>query len=309
MRVSETSMALSPWQKKQAALLYHFASLDYLKIVKKLVDALLHASLGARHAANGTRLKGRRNAHRDTGNIPRVQGVNGSTILAHFELRLAEDVADRARDAFNVTGRYDCSRMIAEFATEWTSPAGSADFHRIFSETVGRASNIDATMSRDLPNGLWTDFDLAIAWRENFRQIPNFPNLQVREDIFAESGSVPTRTGVYVRAADPNASLQFAWTGRGDGKLLQCSTFNELGEAALAAVGREGLWFDEQAMLDFVVANQDSPELRSDSFFADSQTAALAPSLVARQAFTAKPCKWYYVEKIDGEFEAANIGV
>lgn len=29
---------LSKWQKRQATLLYHFASLDYLKGLKKLVD-------------------------------------------------------------------------------------------------------------------------------------------------------------------------------------------------------------------------------------------------------------------------------
>jgi hypothetical protein len=29
----------------------------------------------------------------------------------------------------------------------------------------------------------------------------------------------------------------------------------------------------------------------------------LAPSVVGRAAFTSRPCKWYYVELIDGEFE------
>jgi hypothetical protein len=56
-------------------------------------------------------------------------------------------------------------------------------------------------------------------------------------------------------------------------------------------------------MLDFVKTNKNHPDLRADSFFDDSQTEGLAPSLVARQAFTSRTCRWYYVELIHDEFE------
>ena len=123
------------------------------------------------------------------------------------------------------------------------------------------------------------------------------------KDVSAQTGTIPVRTGVYICADDPNASLQFAWTGGGKGHLIDCSTLNTLGVAALAAVGRSDLWLNGLAMLDFVKAHQDNTLLRSDSFFLDSQSEALASSLVARQAFTSKKCSWYYVELIHDEFE------
>jgi hypothetical protein len=133
-----------------------------------------------------------------------------------------------------------------------------------------------------------------------------FPKFRVLTDITAESGQTPPRTGVYVSADDHDASLQFAWTGDAYGKLLDCTTFNGLGKAALAATGREKLWVDGRAMLDFVLANLSSPELTCDDFFDEAHTEELAPSLVARNAFTSHPSRWYYVELLNGEFEPRN---
>jgi hypothetical protein len=309
MKISETSMALSPWQNKQATLLYHFASLDYLKSVKERIDALVQFSSNAADKATDeerdAELQSERWGDRDTSCNWRN---SAGPFLAEFQRGLETDAAERSNEIYSVTGCNYYARAMAEFSMAWMTLEEQAIFDRLFGDAAARAMRIDQTMRKYHGHSEWTDFGMVMASKENSQHPIPIPKFRIRGDISGESGSVPTRTGVYVCVDDPNASLQFAWSGGEEGKLLQCSTFNELGEAALAAVGRAGLWLDEQAMLDFVIANQDSHELRSDSFFDDSQTPALAPSLVARQAFTAKPCKWYYVEQIDGEFEAASLG-
>lgn len=195
------------------------------------------------------------------------------------------------------------ARALAEYSMEWTTAPEQASFDDLFGKACARAANIDLTMNKLGPESHWSDYVLTIGWKEHEQEFARLPTLRVRDDVFAQTGAVSVRTGVYFCPDDPNASLQFAWTGGGGGKLLEASTFNAQGEAALAALGRARLWLDGNAMLDFVKANQNSRTLRADSFFDDSQTAALAPSLVARTAFIGKPCKWYLVEIIADEFE------
>jgi hypothetical protein len=56
-------------------------------------------------------------------------------------------------------------------------------------------------------------------------------------------------------------------------------------------------------MLSFVKSQPQNPLLIKDPFYKKSQTPELAPSLVARRAFTDRACKWYFVEKLNDEFE------
>jgi hypothetical protein len=104
---------------------------------------------------------------------------------------------------------------------------------------------------------------------------------------------------------DVHGALQFAWSGGGRGQLLECTTFNDLGLDAFNRVGRDGLWVDLAKMLDVVKAHPNDPHFLNDplSGYAESQTLELASSLVARTAFTSRPCKWYYVELVNDEYE------
>ncbi len=298
--MESVSIPLSPWQKKQAALLYHFASRDYLNSVKARIDTLLglpgealgKAAAGKRHAGRRGKQRGKPAPAPNVGSHP--WGAIGS-----FQVGLTADIAQRPAHVYNITGRNQCARLLGEYGMQWSKPEEEA----MFDDACARASHIDATMNRLGLAGGWDDFGLTMAWQEHAHALLQIPTLRVREDVFADSGVLPPRTGVYLCADDTNATLQFAWTGGGRGKLLQSSTFNALGEAALAAVGRSRLWLDGPAMLDFVKAHANHRDLRSDAFFDDSQTPELAPSLLARQAFTARPCRWHYVEMIQGEFE------
>ena len=290
--MESVNVTLSPWQKKQAALLYHFASLDYLKSVKMRIDCLL--GLPGETAARRSKRRGKQEPAPNVGSHP--WGAIGA-----FQVSLTSDIAQRAAQAYKVTGRNQCSRLLGEYVMQWST----AEEEAMFDEACARASNIDATMYKLGLAGRWTDYSLAMEWAAHAHEFPRLPKLNVREDVFADSGVVPVCTGVYVCADDPNATLQFAWTG-GGGKLLQSSTFNAFGEAALAAIGRSRLWLDGAAMLDFVKAHANHPGLRSDPFFDDGQTPAIAPSLLAGHAFTARPCRWHYVEMIHGEFAAVD---
>jgi hypothetical protein len=136
---------------------------------------------------------------------------------------------------------------------------------------------------------------------------PALPKLRAVPDVVAASGQLPPKTGVYVSIDDPDATLQFAWTGSPDGKLLNATTFNHTGQAALEAVGRPRLWVDGDAMLRFVLQNLSSLDLRIDPFFEESQTPDLAPTLVARNAFTSRPSRWCLVELIKDEFEPVGV--
>ena len=294
---------LSPWQKKQAALLYRFASLEYLKSVKVDVDKLLKfsavildaAALEKRDATLLNSRWGDRNTSQNWGN-------NAWDALADFQLALAKDIANRAIEVFDVTGRNHCARALAEFSMEWTTEDEQATFDSMFSALSKRALNIDQTMNKYGTVSKWNDYSLTLAWDGNADEIEMLPLFRVRHDVSAETGSIPMRTGVYFCPDDPNASLQFAWAGSG-GHLLESSTFNSLGESALATVGRSNLWRNGPRMLEFLSANTTNADLQSDPFFDDSYTEDLAASLVARHAFTSAAGKWYFVEQVHGEFE------
>lgn len=282
--------------------------MSYLKDVKNGVDRLLSYSEGtldlARHEHRDLGLKSAQWGNRDTADN---WANSGWPFLADFQLSLAKNIADRATETFNITGRNQCARGMSEFSMQWTLPDEQERFDRMFGEISNLALNIDMTMNKSGSGSQWDDYCLTMAWMDNVDHFPQMPKLRVREDVFSETGSVPVRTGVYVSFDDPNASLQFAWTGGGGGKLLECSTLNGLGQAALAAVGRKNLWVNGQAMLHFVKENRNHPDLRTDSFFDESQTEGLASSLVARHAFTSRPCRWYFVEMIHDEFEPIDI--
>lgn len=296
---------LSGWRKKQAALLYYFSSMDYLLGLQKRLLALREFSenvIDISKVQERDRIikKNSRWGHRDT---TENWANNGWPFLADFQLTITRDIADRAAQIYHVTGAYQCGRGMSEYSTQWMALEEQERFDRMFAELSEYARNIDNTMDKNYQVSRWNDFGLTMAWREQKQHFPMFPRFQVHTDVVAEGGHLPPRTGVYVSADDPDAALQFAWTGSATGKLLECTTFNVLGKAALKKIGRSKLWLDGQAMLDFVIENRNDPGLRSDSFFADSFKPHLAPSLVARNAFTSHPCRWYYVELQHDEFE------
>lgn len=299
-----STSTLTSWQKKQAALLYFFASYSYLEGLYERVHQLQDFADGI---LDKSRLEGRDRFLRDArwGNRDTSEnwGNNAWSFLRDFGLSTMRAMADRKLQIYRITGANQCARGMAEYSMQWTTVEEQQKFDDMLESVVWYAMYIDMTMDRSHRAGRWCDFGFTVAWAKNSAHFINFPKFRIREDIVGETGKIPPKTGVYMSTDYPDGSLQFAWNGDEYGILRECSIFNNLGKNALARVGRSKLWVDGDAMLGFVQKNLNSPELLDDGYFAKSHTPVLAPSLVARNAFTSAPSKWCYVELVEGEFE------
>lgn len=300
----ENSFQLTLWQKKQASLLYHFASLDYLKGLQqrvhdlvRYIDATLdRATAEQRDTFLVDKQWGNRNTATNWAN-------NAWPYLADLQLDLAKDIANRAFEIYSVTGTNNCGRGMSEYSMQWTTPAEQEKFDAMFGSLSVYAMYIDDTMKKNEHVSRWDDFSFALAWQEfkaGFRRLPKF---NVRQDVEGETDKVPGRTGVYVPQDDPHGALQFAWTGGDGGRLSECPTFTQIGLDALNAVGRRELWLNDQKMYDFATTAKYVKLFREKLTFNSSPKINLAASAVGDEAFTSRPCKWYYVEVVNGEFE------
>jgi hypothetical protein len=303
----KSERALTTWQKKQAAMLHFFSSDEYLKGLQErvrelqtFVDGLLDKS---REEGRDQFLKDSRWGERDTSEN---WSNHAWSFLADFGISIARHMTDRASEIYHVTGAYQCGRGMAEFSMQWALPAEEEQFDAMFASIAEYAGYIDDTMEKGQIDGRWDDFGLTLAWQEHASKFPRFPKFRIREDISCETGDIPPKTGVYISSHYPDGARQFAWNGNEYGELLECSIFNDLGRRALASVGRSGLWLDGDAMLEFVRTNANDPQLKEDPFYSGDFDPDLAPGLVARNAFTSAPSKWFYVELLEGEFEEVD---
>jgi hypothetical protein len=295
---------LTLWQKKQAALLYHFSSLDYLKGLQQRVNDLItlnNVTLDlAKAQGRDSLLADKRWGGRDTSEN---WANNAWPFLKDFQLSIAGDISNRAFEIYDVTGAYQCGRGMDEYSMRWATPEEEENFTKQFRQIYRYANNIDDTMNKHGSSSRWDDFAFAHAWQEFKGQFSRIPRFRVRTDIEGETGRVPARTGVYVPLDDPDGALQFAWIGGGLGGLLETRIFNALGHDALYTVGRKDLWLNESKMFAFATSPKYANLFKKEVFFRSQPAHDLAPSAVAREAFTTRSCKWYYVELVNGEFE------
>jgi hypothetical protein len=296
-------MTLSLWQKRQAALLDHWMSLDYLKGLKALIDALIqgadvHLALAQRQGRDAL-IANERWGVRDT-------AANWSTYvlsaLEDFRQSTTKLISWRINESYCGTGANQCGRMIQEHSSLWMTPEEEAAFSAQFEEVYRYASKIDDVCGAGGGKYL-DDFSMALAWEENQALFPRLPKFRVRTDVEAVTGKKPIRTGLYVAQDDPNATLQFAWTGNSDGILGEAMTFNDLGLKTLATIGRQSLWVDGDAMLQYAKQPEIDAILRTDSAYRFGVTQNSVKGMLAAKVFTTRPCKWYFVEKVEGEFD------
>jgi hypothetical protein len=186
----------------------------------------------------------------------------------------------------------------------------TADEEQRFEDTLetisGYSNKIDKTLDDYYGVSRWTDAAFTrgfTKFRDDHHSIPCF---QVRTDVTAESGKTPSRTGVYISQDDPNAALQFAWTGNGGGKLRAASTFSEIGLAALQAIGRKDLWLNDQKMFEFATSGKYDDLFRPTIYMLAQEHRDFAWMAVSNEAFIDRPCKWYFVETVNGEFESLD---
>lgn len=302
-----TCLELSPWHKRQAALLYHFTSLDYLRALLPKIDEWIsftdriltdRSTLDALGLAQANWAPVNTTAHFST---------YAFAAMVEFKETVQHSIAARTYERYGSVGEHQCGRMLQEYAGLsgrengdflWATPEQEAEFKQRFNSIYDHASTVSvcAAHMRTL-----TDFTFWNFWQTHGAQIPRLPQFRVRADVVGESGKQPIRTGVYIPQDDPYGALQFAWTGGGDGQLGDVYSLNDVGNAALQAVGRTGLWEDEAGLLRFAGRSEYRDVIKS--LTGPLTKPKLAPSAVARRSFAPRACKWYFVEMVNDEYE------
>jgi hypothetical protein len=296
MNTTNATPPLLLWQKRQAAMIYYFTSLDYLKEVQRSFNDLLGETDQvvdkATQQERDRLLTSKRWGNRDT--VDNWANSGAWAAMKDEQKWLAKLVALRSTETYADSGAYGLARMLQEFSTFWMTPGEEADFEQKFKAWYHSTSEMDLYI-KDRRVG-YKDYDYS--WKEYSHLFPRLPKLRIRTDVEGESGKVPPRTGVYVAQNDPNAGLQFGWTGNYEGyydPLPDAHTFNDLGLQALAYIGRENFWVNETKINEFCML----PQHRGILTYGDPPK----PSGIGDECVVERPCKWYFVEMIHGEYD------
>ncbi len=301
------AFTLNLQQKRQATLLYHWMSLDYLRGLKSLTDALIKgADVNlelAKQQGRDALLTNDRWGVRDT-------SANWSTFvfpaLEDFRKSTIRLIAWRTSESYCGTGATQCSRMIDEHSSQWMTEDEEKRFREQFDKVHHHAQFIDYAAGVGGDRTHLTDFTMNLHWREFGALFDRLPRFRVRTDVEGVTGRRPVRTGVYVSQDDPHATMQFAWIGNNDGILGDAQTFNDVGRRMVATVGRTSLWNDDKRMADFaleVISRKEVSDIGPYSLEKVQRDPSNASYAMAFAAFTTRPCKWCFVEKIEGEFD------
>ncbi|MFV0663240.1 hypothetical protein [Denitromonas sp.] len=296
---------LSLHQKRQATLLYHWMSREYRQ---QLLDMINRLIAGVDVVVDEAQLQGRDRLMTSPRWGVRDTTTNWAThvypALQEFRESTIWHIAQVANEVYGITGAYQCARMLSEHSSRWMTVEEEERFKAEFQKVQRHAQRIDSVCGsggqKRIDDGMMFD-----AWKENSYLFLRLPLFRVRTDIEGGSGKVPPRTGVYVAQDDPNAALQFGWTGDSDGRLGKAITFNDLGLKTLAAVGRNALWGGDDKITRFVSEAFKRGEMTDLQGFdpGDENDPRWAPAILGGQAYTQRPCKWYFVEMIDGEYD------
>ena len=292
-------------QKRQATLLYHWMSLDYLRDLKHLIDTLIKGAdvdleLAKRQGRDAL-LVSQRWGVRDT-------SANWSTFvfpaLEDFRKSTIRLIAWRASESYCGTGATQCGRMIDEFSSMWMTEEEEKRFKEQFDKVYHHAQFIDYAAGvggQRSPK----DSSMANFWRDSAHLFARLPKFRVRTDVEAVTDKRPPRTGVWVAQDDPFAVLQFAWTGNSDGVLGEAKTLNDIGRRAIASIGRDAMWNDGAKMAAYATEGFKRGELTDYGGFkpGDERDPRWAGAILGGMTFTTRPCKWYFVEKTEGEFD------
>ena len=293
-------------QKRQATLLYHWLSMDYLQELLAMVQRLI---AGVDVVVDEATQQGR-----DRLMVSERWGVRDTTAnwsthvypaLEAFRESTIRLIARRANESYSGTGAYQCARMISEHSSMWMTVGEEERFKEEFQKVYRYARRIDSVCGSGGQKRISDDM-MSNSWERYSDIFPRLPLFRVRTDVEGESGKIPPRTGVYIAQDDPNTTLQFGWTGNTDGRLGKAITFNALGLKALAVLGRPALWRDDDKITVFV-SDAFRRGIMTDygmmSGPGDEDDPRKAPFILTQNVYTQRPCKWYFVEMIDGEYD------
>jgi hypothetical protein len=296
-------MTLSPHQKRQAALLYHFSSMEFLDTIIARVRAL--AAFSDQTVNYAIRVE-RDNAMRACGwseaNFPANCSKDAHPMLKDCLRALLRQKQMREKGWYDISGVSGALTGMSHFPMYWTLPEEEEKFLELSGDAVAVGIKLDTTIHHT-----WTDLRMESSWDLYKNAFFRLPKFQIRTDVEGESGQRPVRTGVYVPQGDPNGTLQFAWSGNNGGALAPSETFSDLALEYLALVGREKMWrapTEAARKLGSVEPTDDY----FDDWCREYKKMQFRDSISSRnvRAFAKRPCKWYFVEQIAGEFDDDN---
>lgn len=304
---STSSSYLTPWQKAQAVMLYHFTSVEFLTALHKLVNDLINgfvdpvlemAAVQGRDKVLLSPTWGERNLSRNWGN-------SAWPFLKDLQVSLAKDIALRSSGTYRPTSVNESLRGIAEYSTDWMTPEEERFLQMVLATISEFAASHDRSV--EIYQNKWNDYRFAYVYPAFTGLMLKAPKCEMRAEVNAFTGEAPPQTGVYIALGDPHATLQFVWREPNGPKLRTANTFNEIGLAALSYVGRRSLWFDDEKMFQFATAEPYAERFHDSVFLYGEPYPKLAPAAVARSAFETRPCRWALVDIIPNEFEVLDL--
>lgn len=300
------SFTLNLQQKRQATLLYHWMSLDYLRTLKTLIDALIK---GADVNLELAKAQGRDALVTNERWGVRDTSANWSThvfpALEDFRKSTIWHIAQVANEVYGFTGANQCARMISEFSSMWMTEEEEQRFTAQFNAVYHHAQFIDFAAGKGGRRNQLNDSSMTVYWKEFAHLFPVLPKFRVRTDVEAVTGMPPPKTGVYIAQDDEFATLQFAWIGGSDGQLVTAETLNEVGRRAMVTIGRDAMWVDGKRMADFATSGFSNGELTDYGGFepGDERDPRWARAILSSTGVITRPCRWYFVEQVKGEFD------
>jgi hypothetical protein len=292
-------VGLNTFQKRQAALLYHFTSSEYLegviakaKAVADAGDSLLDK------AGEGSRDDLMLREGWLAGDLSENWSTYAHPMLQELMRHLFKVRAVRAFEKFENTGVSSAIAGLLNFSNNWMLPDEEERYRDLIGALVDSADPLDSVLSRR-----WNDLLVERIWEKHRGSIAA-AGYRVREDVRAESGKLPPRTGVYVPIDDSFGTLQFAWTGDAEGSLRDCVTLSDLAREYCDVVGGRGrLWLAPKGH----TVRRDSPTDRHFARWCTNRGIVIPDSGAAfcPLAFEKHPAKWCFVERIEGASDEA----
>ncbi len=289
-------------------MLYHWTSPEYLEGLVTLIDALMNGV--------DTTLALASRQHRDQLLTSTQWGVRDTArnwasaaqpALQEFKEDIIWHIAQRSQNHLGRTGLTQCDRLLNEISPYWMTPEEKKWFETQWQAIHEYAYRHDQAVGSG-GQRLLADNDMPEHWAKVAAQFPRIPRFKVHTDREYWEAELPDKTGVYVPVDDPDGVLQFAWSGAEQGALSSCQTLSEVGKLIVARVGRDRMWLDHQAMVNVIAPMYACGDLtdRSEGFDVGDE---LDPRWISGTIFdlciTERSCKWFYVEKLEGEFEDA----
>lgn len=201
---------LTPLRAHQTAMLYRYASLDYVKEVDQMLTQVISGEPSAEQktawaSTQEAVMLDKTPLHNDAQRWQRTT----REFLTEMRTKLRQDIANRAGNRYRAghlghfftqvarSDAYDSYRMTDEYEV----------CEKFVGQFIYPVEDILVPHSRRVLHDRWfSDYECNFLLR-----IESTPNFCIRPDIAARMGEIPPRAGVYLSQHDAGAAPQFAW--------------------------------------------------------------------------------------------------